>query len=153
MIKNKRIFSLATICILLLSIQAFAGDKEKAVSYVNKAVTYLKANGEAAFIDAINNKGMFHDGEWYVWAIKTNYNDNALTVAHISKAAISNQNSYMVKDAKGKLFIQEIVKMAKDKGKGFTEYQWTHPVTKKVTPKITYLEKVGDIIVMCGYYK
>ncbi len=150
--KGSFIVTAVALCVLALSVQSYAGDKEKAVEYVSKATAYLKANGEAAFIDAINNKGMFHDGEWYVWAVKTDFKDKTVTIAHITKPAV-NAMSHNVKDAKGKLFVQEIVREAAKKNKGFTEYQWTHPKTKKVTPKVTYFEKVGDIIVMSGYYK
>lgn len=150
--KSSMIFSLVALCILALSVQSYAGNKEKAVEYVSKAVAYLKANGEAAFVDAINNKNMFHDGEWYVWAVKTDFKEKTVTIAHITKPAV-NTMSHNTKDAKGKLFIQEIVKDASTKNKGFIEYQWTHPQTKKVTPKVTYYERVGDIIVMSGYYK
>ena len=57
------------------------------------------------------------------------------------------------KDKNGQLFIKKMVDLANAEGKGEVEYYWDHPVTKQVAPKVSILEKVGDLIVACGYYK
>jgi signal transduction histidine kinase len=57
------------------------------------------------------------------------------------------------KDADGKLFMKEMVDVGKMKGKGSIDYKWENPKTKKVEQKSSYVEKVDDVILGCGYYK
>jgi signal transduction histidine kinase len=62
---------------------------------------------------------------------------------------------YNLKDADGKLFVQERIEIAKTKGKGSIEYRWVNQETKKVERKEAYFEVVPgmDLFVNCGYYK
>ena len=39
------------------------------------------------------------------------------------------------------------------KGKGWQNYKWTNPQTKKIEDKTAYIEKVDDMIFGCGAYK
>ncbi len=149
---NKWIKPLILNALLFSSILASAGDREKSVELLEKGSAFLKTNGEAAFIDAINNRGMFHEGDIYVWAIRSDFKKNVVTIAHISKILVG-RDAYDVKDAKGFYFIREIVKKAGKKNRGEFDYSWVHPLTKKVARKKTYFERVGNIIVLCGYYK
>ena len=43
--------------------------------------------------------------------------------------------------------------LAKTKGKGWQDYKFTNPVSKKIEQKSAYIEKVDDLIVGCGVYK
>jgi len=63
-------------------------------------------------------------------------------------------NHANLKDADGKLFVQEMLGIAKTKGSGVVAYRWTHPKTKKVEKKRVYCEAVPnmDLILACGYY-
>jgi cytochrome c len=58
-----------------------------------------------------------------------------------------------LKDADGKFFMKEIIKTAAEKGKGWVDYKWMNPVTKKVVDKTTYVEKVDGYVFGCGVYK
>jgi len=42
------------------------------------------------------------------------------------------KNLAELKDAEGKLFVQKMIEVAKKEGKGWVDYQWTNPVTKKL---------------------
>ena len=33
------------------------------------------------------------------------------------------------------------------------DYKWTNPTSKKVEQKSIFFEKVGDLVIACGYYK
>ena len=57
------------------------------------------------------------------------------------------------KDEDGKLFVRERVAKAKADGKGWQEYKFMNPVTKKIEQKIAYFEVVDGVIVVCGAYK
>ena len=41
----------------------------------------------------------------------------------------------------------------KTKDKGWQDFKFTNPLSKKIEDKTAYIEKVGDIIVMSGAYK
>ena len=56
--------------------------------------------------------------------------------------------------SKGKYFIREFSSVAKTKGKGWIDYNWSNPTTKKIEPKSTYILKVSDDrLIGCGIYK
>lgn len=75
-------------------------------------------------------------------------------LSHGANVKMVGQDHLELKDASGKAFVKEMVEVAKTKGSGWVEYQWTHPQTKKVQPKVTYLQKMdGDYYVGCGMYK
>ena len=57
------------------------------------------------------------------------------------------------KDADGKLYVQERLEIAKEKGKGWQEFKFNNPATNKVETKVAYLEVVDGVIVGCGAYK
>jgi cytochrome c len=38
-------------------------------------------------------------------------------------------------------------------GKGWVDYSWTNPETKKIQAKSSYVAKAGEIFVGCGIYK
>ncbi len=57
------------------------------------------------------------------------------------------------KDVDGKQFVRERVRIAKEAGKGWQEYKFQNPMTKQIEQKIAYLERVDDVIVLCGAYK
>ena len=58
-----------------------------------------------------------------------------------------------VKDGDGTLFVKERVELAKTKGKGWQDYKFTNPTSKKAEHKIAWIEKVDDYIFGCGAYK
>jgi signal transduction histidine kinase len=50
-------------------------------------------------------------------------------------------------------FVKERIKLANTAGKGWQDYKFTNPVTKKVEPKTMYIEKFDNYIFACGVYK
>jgi hypothetical protein len=135
----------------MASQKGFAGDRDKAIAYGDQAAAYFKANGEKKLGEAINDKGMFQQGELYAWALKTDFSTTASAFAHPSKA-LRDKNFIDLKDAKGKPFIREILKLAQEKEKGWIDYMWTEPVSKKIKPKHTYVIRINDVIILSGYY-
>jgi cytochrome c len=51
------------------------------------------------------------------------------------------------------MFIKERVEMMKTKDRGWQDFKFTNPLSKKIEPKTAYIERVGDVIVLCGAYK
>jgi hypothetical protein len=63
------------------------------------------------------------------------------------------ENILDIHDADGKQHVRAIIEKARSRGKGWEDYKWTNPVTKRVEPKSVYFELIDDVIVSCGIYK
>ena len=138
--------------ILVICLAGFAvaaATKADAEAMVKKGIAYIKANGkDKALAEFSNPKGQFVSGELYIFAVDS----KGITVAHGANAKLIGKNMLDLKDANGKLFMQEIVKVGKQ-GNGWVEYKWTNPISSKIEPKIAYVQAEGDLTVVCGIYK
>jgi signal transduction histidine kinase len=132
---------------------AFAAEKgtpAEAEAMVKKAVAYIKANGkDKAFAEFSNPKGKFIDRDLYIFV-----NDlNGVSLAHGFNPKMIGKSLIDMKDADGKPYVRERIEMIKAKGKGWQDYKFTNPLTKRIENKTTYNERVDDYIVSCGAYK
>ena len=127
------------------------GTADEAKAMVQRAVAYIKEVGAEKAFATINDKSnkMFHDRDLYVY-VRT-FDGN--TVAHGSNVGMIGHTNLEFKDADGKLYVKEIVEKAKSAGTGWVDYRFPNPVSKKIEPKSTYLERVGDYVVCAGFYK
>lgn len=148
----KRIFLLA---IALLASFGFADEKSQkdAIDMVNRGVKFIESNGTekafAAFQDKANTD--FHQGELYLFV----YDLTGTSLSHGTNPKLIGKNRIDVEDVNGKLYIKEIVDLAKSKGKGWVDYHFKNPESGKIEPKTTYILKVAgkDLIVCAGIYK
>ncbi len=127
------------------------GNEEEAVDMVKRGVAFMKAHGKEAVLAEIDKlgKGEFIDRDLYLSA----YDMNCQVVAHGSNPRVKGMDGMKSKDTDGKLFIREMIALAKSKGAGWVEYKWAHPITNENVVKNSYLEKCGDLIIVCGVYK
>ncbi len=124
--------------------------KQDAIDLVTKAGAYLKANGKAKLVEALNKtNGDFHKGELYVMA----YDLTGTMVAHPVNAKLIGRNMVDVPDPDGKFFRKDIVETAKGKGTGWVDYKYKNPTNNKVEAKTTYVQAAGDLILAAGIYK
>ena len=127
-----------------------AGTKAEAKAMVEKAIAYYKASGkDAAFAEITNPKGKFVKDDLYV----TVYDMNGKCVAHGANAKMVGKDLLELKDPDGVYFVKDRIKLANTAGKGWQDYKFTNPVTKKVEPKTMYIEKFDNYIFACGVYK
>ena len=140
----------ALMCVTFLAASAWAqATPQDAEAWVKKAVEYYKANGKEKALAEFNNpSGQFKKGDLYIYVLDM----NGKMLAH-PNAQLCGQDFMVKKDADGKLFAADMVKMAKEKGSGWVDYKWENPTTKKVEAKIVYFEKVDDLIIAAGAYK
>ncbi|PWC54514.1 cache domain-containing protein [Azospirillum sp. TSO22-1] len=124
-------------------------DDAKAITL--KAADLLAAQGLDDAAKAFNADGEFKRGEIYVNVIDL----DGVWRVYPPKPAGVGQNMSQVKDADGVFIIQEILKVAKDKGEGWVEYRWKNPASEKIEPKVTYVKKVAgkDLVAYVGIYK
>ena len=102
-----------------------------------------------AFASFTDPKGPFTYRDLYVVA----YGFDGKCLAHGQKKERVGKSLIDDKAADGKLFIRERVKLAKEQGKFWQEYQFTNPATKKVENKVAYCEGVDGVIICSGAYK
>jgi signal transduction histidine kinase len=148
----KRLF-ISILAVLIMVSWAQAGDKgtaDEAKALMEKASAYIKAEGKEKALEEFSNpKGNFIDRDLYIFA-----NDlNGKTLAHGGNVKLVGKDMSKLQDAKGEYFIQKMNEVAKTKGSGWVDYQWTNPVSKKTEPKSTYVLKIDDYYLGCGIYK
>jgi len=134
----------------VFAILSCASGKNEAKNLVKKAVAYVKYQGkEKALAEISKPHGMFVMGELYVFA----YDLNGVMLAHPKNSDLIGKSLIDLPDTEGKLFRKEIVEKAKAKGRGWVDYMYLNPETKKIELKTTYFQRVGDIIICCGAYE
>ncbi len=126
------------------------GTKEEAEALVKKAINMIKSEGkEKAFAEINNPQGKFVDRDLYIFV----YDINGKCVAHGFNPKMIGKDLLEMKDADGRYFVKERIEIAKNKGKGWQDYKFTNPLTKKIELKTAYIERVDDLIVGCGVYR
>ncbi len=126
------------------------GTTAEAESMVKKAISYLKTQGREKGLQEISNpKGQFIDRDLYIFV----YDLNGKCVGHGFNQKMIGKDLFEMKDPDGKFYVKERIEIAKTKGKGWQDYKFTDPVSKKLEQKSAYIEKYEDLIVGCGVYK
>ena len=147
----KRKVVIAVVLCLFAAVIVFAqqrGTPTEAKKLVEQAVAYVKANGEEKAIKEFDNpKGKFVKYDLYVFA----YDPKGVMKGHPNPKLIG-QNLYDKADSKGKYFRKEIVDKANSQGTGWVDYTYLNPTIQKEEAKITYFQKVGNLVVCCGAY-
>jgi signal transduction histidine kinase len=139
---------LALFVVLLMVSFSYAADTTaKAKAMVEKAAAYIKANGKDKAMAEFNNpKGSFIDGHLYIFAVDF----SGITLANGGTPALVGKDMKGLKDSEGKLFIAEMIELAKTKGSGWVNYNWQNKETKKIEPKTSYVQKVDNYFIGCG---
>lgn len=133
-----------------VAIAAEFGTPAEAEAMVKKAIAEIKASGkDKAFAEINNPKGKFTDRDLYVFV----YDMNGKCVAHGFNQKMIGKDLADMKDPDGKFYVKERIEICKTKGKGWQDYKFTNPLSKKVENKTAYVEKIGDLIVGSGAYK
>jgi cytochrome c len=147
---------LAAAAVLALLVPALARPADDVATtkdaelMVHQAVAHLKKVGkEKAFAEFNDPKGRFTYRDLYIMV----YDLDGKCVSHGAKLDRIGKNFLEERDVDGKQFVKERVRIAREHGKGWQEYKFQNPLTKRVEQKVAYLERVGDYIVMCGAYK
>ena len=127
-----------------------AEGRQTAVALVRQGVAHLRALGRRrACADFDDAHGEFVFGEYYISA----FDVHGIRVANGSDPASRGENIYDIRDADGKQHVRTIIDKAKARGKGWEDYKWINPLTRRIEPKSVYFELVDDIIITCGIYR
>jgi len=150
---TRRLFVSALVALSAVSVaQANEANatKDEAVAMVKKAIAYAKANGKDKLLADVNAKApQFIDRDLYIYVA----DPKGTVLAHGANPKLVGRDLNQLKDADGKPFVTEIIKIG-DSGKpGWVEYRWPNPVTKQIDDKLTYVEKADGVIYCAGIYK
>jgi cytochrome c len=152
---NRRAIVLVTASLALSASLSWASDADRGTRPEAKTL----AEAAAAHIDKVGSEQAFKDfGAEQKWRIKDMYvfvqTMDATMTYHGANTKLVGKNFAEVKDSSGKEFNKEMIAAAK-KGTGWVDYQWAHPVSKKVEDKTSYIVRVNkpDGFVGVGIYR
>lgn len=139
---------------LVAGASAWAADKlnaDQVKALTLEAARRLQTSELEAARRAFHAEGQFRFGEIYVNVIDGNgtwliYPPNP---KHEGKSVLN------VRDADGKLLVQDIVRVARNQGEGWVEYRWLNPVSNRIEPKMSYVKHLPDkdMVVYVGVYR
>jgi len=132
------------------SLAAERATKEEAVAMVKKAVAFYKANGrEKSLVAFSDQQGQFKDRELFLIVL----DPKGVAVAHTALKKMIGANIMELKDVNGVMIIKSFYKAVEKTGAGWSdEYIFINPANQTMEPKLTYVEKVDDLLIACGYH-
>lgn len=139
------VFALAS-----LPVASVAATPEQAKAFSERASAYIKQVGEKkAFADFTRPDGGFVDGELYVFC----YDRKGLNMAHGGNKAFVGRNLLHIKDPDGAEPNLLIVKMGFENERGWVDFKWPNPMTKRIEPKSAFVIRTNEVVCGVGYYK
>lgn len=150
----RRLFSVLALAAMMLAGAAQAADKptaEEVKALTLEAAGLLQGRGLEAARRAFHAEGTYRFGEIYVNVI----DGNGTWLVYPPNPKHEGKSVLNVRDADGKLLVQEIVATARTQGEGWVEYRWLNPVSNRIEPKLSYVKAVPgkDMVVYVGMYR
>jgi signal transduction histidine kinase len=142
----------AALCVATLALAAATGSKDEAQKMAVAAAEHVKKVGaEQAFKDFSTKGGKWHDRDLYVfcWDFRGN------STCHGANEKLIGKNFIDLKDSDGKAFVREFIAVGQSAGgRGWVDYKWTNPLSKKVEAKTSYMVRVAgsDVVLGVGAY-
>lgn len=118
-------------------------DEAKAMSEKAQA-TVNEKGAQAAFAAFAADDGGFKDKDLYVFCMDM----DGVMLSHAVKPELVGQNLREFDKYGDKLF-QDMIKVAKEAGAGWVDYNWPYPGTDEIKPKTTYV-LTNDEGFFCG---
>lgn len=149
---SRAMFATALVGILISTVAA-AGDRgtrDEAIALWNKGKAYFDQHGGPATMAAVTDKnGGFVDRDLYIFC----YDANGITTGNGANAKLIGVDATQLRDADGKAFALDILKIAHSESTGWVDFKWVDPVTKKIMPKSSYVGAYGDYTCGVGVYQ
>jgi cytochrome c len=128
----------------------FAATAEQAQALSERAAAYILVAGERkAFVDFTRREGGFVDGELFVFC----YDRIGVTLANGGNPAFVGRNLLHLKDTDGREPVALGVKMGFEQGRGWIDFKWPNPTTKKIERTSAYMIRTHEVACGVGYYK
>lgn len=133
-----KVLLLSLVVIFSSNTYAQRAKKMELVTFVKEATEFAKNEGKEKACDEFTNGSKYKRGEFYIFA----YDYKGTVLCHGGKKALVGKNLIDLKDKKGNLLIQELIKKAQ-LGSGNYKYYWEHPESKEVKLKLGYVESIN----------
>jgi len=147
--------SLLAAALACAAFPALAADQRPTPDQVRaltlKAAALVAAQGVDKVRETFHREGEFRFGEIYVNVIDA----NGTWLIYPPNPRNEGKSVLNVRDADGKLLVQEIIRVAQEKGEGWVEYQWLNPASNRIEPKMSYVRNVPErgAITYIGLYR
>jgi signal transduction histidine kinase len=120
------------------------------IDKVNQACNLIENEGTSAFPKFKGNGSDFIFAGTYIWI-----NDfNGKILMHPVRPDMENQIMIGLTDYNGKLFLSEMISLAKEKGDGWVDYSWKKSDSNKQYTKLVYIKKCfcdgSPVVVACS---
>lgn len=122
-------------------------SKEQVVAFVDRMLAHIdKVGTEQAFVDFSDTKGPWIQGELYPFC----HSLAGINVAHGGNPNMVGKGGVLdIRDPDGRFVNRLIFEKVLAEGKGWVEYKWPNPITKKTEMKDVYSVLVQNKYV-CG---
>ena len=115
-----------------------------------KAAAQLEKLGpEKAFSNFMDPDGEFFPRDLYVFVVDL----KGKMWVNGAYPQMIGSNALDAQDNKGRRYIEEMIRIASEKGEGQIEYLWFSPCTGEYTDKLTFFKRVGNYVVAVGAYR
>jgi cytochrome c len=122
---------------------------EEAIAMVKKAVAHYKKFGhEKTLMEVSKLKGPFVDKEMFTVIMDA----KGVVLAHGFFHKMIGKNIMDMQDHEGTYMVRRMYDVVNTKGAGWVNYKFPNPMTKVIEQKMSYVEKVGDVIIFCGIH-
>jgi cytochrome c len=141
---------LFAVIVPLMPSVGYGATPEEAKAFSERAAAYIRQVGEEkAFADFTRPDGGFVQGELYVFC----YDREGVNKAHGGNPLLVGRNLLHIKDPDGKEANFEIVRTGFEQGRGWVDFKWPNPMTKRIQPKSAYVIRTNGVVCGVGYYK
>src|SRR6185312_5658924 len=124
---------------------SLAATPAQAKAFSERASAHIKKVGEKqAFADFTRRDGGFQEGELYVFC----YDRKGVNMAHGGNPSFVGRNLLHIKDPDGAEPNLMIVRMGFEHERGWVDFKWPNPVTKRIEKKSAYVIRTNDVT--CG---
>ncbi|MEA2801836.1 MAG: cytochrome c [Rhodospirillaceae bacterium] len=142
--------ALATFGLAAYPLSAAAATPEQAQALSERAAAYIVEVGEEkAFAVFTNKDGGFVDGELYVFC----YDHSGVVLANGVNPSLVGRNLMHMKDPDGAEPTALGLKMGFANGRGWIDFKWPNPETKRIERKSAYVIRTADVVCGVGYYQ
>jgi cytochrome c len=139
----------AMVAVVACPVAAKATTAEQTKALAERAAAHIQEVGkEKAFADFNRRDGGFIDGDLYVFC----YDSKGVILAH-GNPAFMGRNMQRLKDPDGNEPLQLFNRKVREEGRGWVDYKWPNPVTKRIDDKSSYVIGIDDVVCGAGYYK
>lgn len=136
--------------ILGVGYSAPRSDADDAKALLDRAVALVQEMGTQDAALAFNNRrGDFIQGDLYVFMIDL---DSGRFQAMGLNPGLTDTDALGLRDSQGNALVEEMFEKLQEADSATVEYAWLNPITNRVEPKRSYVQRVNGSLVGVGHY-